>query len=234
MKYSYEYKKKCVELYRQGKWPETPDGVKEKRFHDTVRIWVRTEDACGPEALRHKNQNKVWAAEEKYELIAKILAGASCRETAISAGINAGLLYQWVRCYKIKRVSGIGRTTKRTATQRPAMKKKIVPAELTPSEREEVIRLRAENERLRAEIAVVKRDCLERRAMRSATQGEKSCARQELRKEGHRLNDLLDAIGLSRSTYYYELGRTDKVRERNAELSSKSFPFLMRTGNDMA
>ena len=35
MKYSYEYKKKCVELYRQGKWPETPEGVNEKRFHDT-------------------------------------------------------------------------------------------------------------------------------------------------------------------------------------------------------
>ena len=97
MKYSYEYKKKCVELYRQGKWPETPEGVNEKRFHDTIRIWVRTEDACGPEALRHKNQNKVWAAEEKYELIAKILAGASCKETAISAGISDGLLYQWER-----------------------------------------------------------------------------------------------------------------------------------------
>ena len=37
------------------------------------------------------------------------------------------------------------------------MKKQIVPAELTPSEREEMIRLRAENERLRAEIAVVKK-----------------------------------------------------------------------------
>ena len=69
MRYSYAYKKKCVELYRQGKWPETPDGVKEKRFHDTVRIWVRIEDACGPEALRHKNQNKVWTVEEKYELL---------------------------------------------------------------------------------------------------------------------------------------------------------------------
>ena len=57
--------------------------------------------------------------------------------------------------------------------------------------------------------------------MRSATQGEKAALVQELRKEGHRLNDLLDAIGLSRSTYYYELGRTDKVRERNAELSSE-------------
>ena len=37
-------------------------------------------------------------------------------------------------------------------------KKKIVPAELTPSEREEIIRLRAENERLRAEITVVKKE----------------------------------------------------------------------------
>ena len=37
------------------------------------------------------------------------------------------------------------------------MKEKIEPAELTPSEREEIIRLRAENERLRAEIAVVKK-----------------------------------------------------------------------------
>ena len=31
----------------------------------------------------------------------------------------------------------------------------------------------------------------------------------------------MDAIGLSRSTYYYELGRTDKVKERNADLSSE-------------
>ena len=38
------------------------------------------------------------------------------------------------------------------------MKKKVAPAELTPSEREEMILLRAENERLRAEIAVVKKE----------------------------------------------------------------------------
>ena len=57
--------------------------------------------------------------------------------------------------------------------------------------------------------------------MRSATKGEKAALVQELHKEGHRLNDLLDAIGLSRSTYYYELGRTDKVKERNADLSSE-------------
>ena len=38
------------------------------------------------------------------------------------------------------------------------MKKKIEPAELTPSDREEMIRLRAENERLRAENAVIKKE----------------------------------------------------------------------------
>ena len=54
--------------------------------------------------------------------------------------------------------------------------------------------------------------------MRSATQGEKAAIVQELHKEGHKLNDLLGVSGLSRSTYYC---RTDKVKERNAELSSE-------------
>ena len=38
------------------------------------------------------------------------------------------------------------------------MKKKELPAELTPSEREEMIRLRAENEYLRAENEVIKKE----------------------------------------------------------------------------
>lgn len=27
MRYSYEFKRKCVELYWSDQWPETPDGV---------------------------------------------------------------------------------------------------------------------------------------------------------------------------------------------------------------
>ena len=158
MKYSYKFKRQCVELYRQGKWPETPKDITEKNFHNTIRVWVRIEDKCGPEALRHKNQRKTWSAEEKYELVAKVLAGASNKETAISAGINAGLLYQWVRCYKIKGYQGLVAQRKGRPPKEPEMKKKIEPAELTPSEREEMILLRAENERLRAEIAIVKKE----------------------------------------------------------------------------
>ena len=72
MKYSYEYKRKCVEMYRQGKRPETPDSIQERSFHDMIRKWSRIEESCGPEALQHKNQNKVWTAEEKYELVCVI------------------------------------------------------------------------------------------------------------------------------------------------------------------
>ena len=70
MKYSYEYKVMSIEIYRQGKWPETVKGDKEKPFHNTIRKRVRIEEACGTEALRHKEQNKVWTPDEKYELVA--------------------------------------------------------------------------------------------------------------------------------------------------------------------
>ena len=159
MKYSYEYKKQCVELYRQGKWPETPVGVKQKNFHKTIRKWARMEEACGPEVLHHKSQNKVWTAEEKYELVARVLVGVSNKEVAFTAGIDDGLLYQWVRCYKMKGYQGLAAQRKGRPPKEPDMnmKKKIVPAELTPSEREELIRLRAENEYLRTENEVIKK-----------------------------------------------------------------------------
>ena len=113
-------------------------------------MWCRSTKA--------QNQNKVWTAEEKYELVAKVLAGESNRTTAIAAGIDKGLLYSWVRCYKMKGYQGLVAQRQGRPPKEPDMKKKIEPTELTLSEREEMIRLRAENERLRAEIAVVKKE----------------------------------------------------------------------------
>ena len=56
MRYTYEYKRKCVELYREGKWPETPEGVSDKSFRDKVRLWVRAEDSRGPEAQKFQQE----------------------------------------------------------------------------------------------------------------------------------------------------------------------------------
>lgn len=61
MKYSYKYKKKCVKLYKQCKWPETPEGVSVSRFHHAVVEWTRLEKACGSEMMKDKNKNKGWS-----------------------------------------------------------------------------------------------------------------------------------------------------------------------------
>ena len=99
MRYTYEYKRKCVELYREGKWPETPEGVSDKSFRDKVRLWVRAEDSRGPEALKHKNFNRNWTPEERLELVSQVMSGKSCVSVAIEAGIQDRLLYQWVQNY---------------------------------------------------------------------------------------------------------------------------------------
>ena len=158
MKYSYEYKRMCVELYRQGKWPETPDGIQKENFRKMIRSWARIEDSCGPEALQHKNQNKEWTAEQRYELVAQVLGGKSVKETAFSAGISDGQLHQWVKRYKIEGYQGLTTLRKGRPPKEAQMKKKIEPAELTPSEREEMIRLKARIEYLEAENAVIKKE----------------------------------------------------------------------------
>lgn len=158
MKYSYEYKRICVELYRQGKWAETPEGKQKKNFRKMIRGWARIENSCGPEALQHKNQNKEWTADQRYELVAQVLAGRTIKETACSAGINNGQLYQWVKRYKIEGYQGLVTQRKGRPPKEPQMKKKTEPAELTPSEREEMIRLKAKIEYLEAENAVIKKE----------------------------------------------------------------------------
>ena len=70
------------------------------QFHHTIRKWVRTEEACGSEALKHKPHSKEWTPEEKYELVSKVLAGSSGTGVAIAAGINSGQLYNWIKKYK--------------------------------------------------------------------------------------------------------------------------------------
>ena len=93
MHYSYEFKRKCVEMYRKGILPDIPDGITKKEFQRQIRRWTRIEDANGPTALKRKSQNKYWTPEEKLFLVAKVLAGESNRSVACNAGISDGMLY---------------------------------------------------------------------------------------------------------------------------------------------
>ena len=177
MRYSYDYKRKAVEMYRQGLWPDTPDGLNTEDFRNTIRKWVRIEESCGPDALRHKNHNKEWTPEERYALVARVLAGESNKKVALSSGINEGQLYQWVRKYKIYGYNGLIPKLKGRKLKNPDMRKVGTrkPPKPNESEYEELIRLRAENEYMKAKIEVIKKEI--------ALREEKEAARLKAKKQ---------------------------------------------------
>ena len=175
MRYSFEFKVACIDKYRQGLWPVTPEGIKEENFHQTIRKWARIEDALGLDALRHKNFNKEWTVEEKLKLISRVLAGESLKSVAYSVGIEDSLLRMWVTKYKAKGYNGLVDMKKGRPTKEPQMKKDVNPTPLTESEREELIRLRAENEYIKAENEVIKK--------RIALRQEKEAARLKAKKQ---------------------------------------------------
>ena len=70
MRYTYEFKKKAVELYRQGKWIDAPnDIINLKNFHDMIVRWHHLEESNTSDCLKHCGTNKKWSPEEKYELV---------------------------------------------------------------------------------------------------------------------------------------------------------------------
>ena len=157
MRYSKEFKLKCVKLYRQGKYPKTPDNISSERFRNKVREWVRTADSCGSESLEHKPYCKKWSLEEKIALVQEVLNGQSCLSVAINNGISSGMLYSWIRKYRLYGSEGLTRKPGRRPKESVVNEnKKITP--LNESEREELIRLRAETARMRTEIAAIKKE----------------------------------------------------------------------------
>ena len=158
MKYSNEYKLMCIEMYYRREYPETPEGLTLKEFHHMIRNWVRRSEKAGLESVEHKGQNQKWTPEEKLELVEKVLAGRGLRLVADEVGVNSGQLYNWVQKYRMEGYQGLINKPKGRVPKEPKpMTKKEAPRELTVSEREELIRLRAENEYLRAETAAIKK-----------------------------------------------------------------------------
>ena len=177
MRYSYEFKRKCVEMYRQGTWPETPEGIKNPHhFHAMIRKWNNIELANSTDALKHNSSNKKWSPEEKLVLVSQVIAGKSINSVACSVGISDGMLYQWVRKYKILGYNGLINQPKGRKSKDSKMKKNInTPRKLEESEYEELIRLRAENAYIKAENEVIKK--------RIALRQEKEAARLKAKKQ---------------------------------------------------
>lgn len=142
MKYDYGFKLKCVELYKNGRWHETPEGIGQKNFRKGITTWVKIADLHGIDALKHPTTCTEYTVEERYALVARVLAGESQKSVAISANINHSQLSNWVKRYKIYGYNGLDLKKGRHSKEQP-LKKSIISSELTPPEKEELIRLRA-------------------------------------------------------------------------------------------
>ena len=91
-----------------------------------------------------------------YILVSKVLAGDSYSCVALDNGINSGMLYSWVQKYKEKGYNGLVDKKKGRPRKVPIMKENSSPKPLKESEREELIRLRAENQFIKTEIKNLK------------------------------------------------------------------------------
>ena len=160
MRYNYDFKRKAVELYRQGKWIEAPADITNlKNFHDMIVRWYHLEENNSPDCLKH-GKNKKWSPEKKYELVAQVIAGAAITSVAYTAGIHTGLLAQWIRKYKIWGYNGLIDQRKGRKPKESTMKKQNSnkPRKLNESEYEELIRLRAENTYIKTENEAIKKE----------------------------------------------------------------------------
>ena len=157
MKYDFTFKLNAVEMYRTGQWIDTPQGIGQKNFRKRIVQWSRIADLYGIDHLKHPTTNRERTPEERYQLVARVLAGESQKLVAINAGIDSGLLSKWVQLYKIKGYEGLNLKKGRPNKKDNDMNKKSTPTNLTPSEREELIRLRAETEYLRTENEAIKK-----------------------------------------------------------------------------
>ena len=158
MKYDLNFKLDCVLKYKKGRRDFVPVGINRNTFLSHVRNWAKTFDDLGIDGLKHSSSNKERTAEERFNLVAKILAGDSIKNVAKNSHINPGQLYQWVKKYREKGIDGLkclrkGRPSKAGASI-SIMPKKI---KLTPTEQEELKLLRERNKYLEAENLYLKK-----------------------------------------------------------------------------
>jgi len=155
MKYTLEFKLKCIELYKKSRLYDYPAGVDRASFRHMVGRWAKKFDDLGIDGLKHSNKNKEWTSEERFDLVVRVVAGYSISSVSKEANINPGQLYQWVKIYREKGIDGL-ECRKGRPTEVPNMPKKK-KVKIAPSEKEELELLRARNEYLEAENIYLKK-----------------------------------------------------------------------------
>ena len=101
MRYSYEFKRKAIELFYQGEWPKTPNGVRTDTFHRQIRAWVKLERLYGSQWV-HKYKtlgyNGLMNKSKGRPLLADLLIANCCAliaEYSPSMRFNSLATVEW-------------------------------------------------------------------------------------------------------------------------------------------
>ena len=175
-KYSYEFKIRCVDLYRQNQELPTPDTITRNNFRGTVSYWSHLVEANGIDVLKPKVKYKRWDPKEQLSLVNQVLNGKNMRQVAIENGLTVSQVKRCMQIYETEGYIGLVNHTRKKPVKEHCMNRKnrknVNP--LTLNEREELKFLREENERIKAEIAIIKKlDALSREKCQSRLKAKK-------------------------------------------------------------
>lgn len=174
-KYSYEFKRKVVKEYSDGKGGYK-DIARQNNIPDgkQVRVWVKAYRELGKEGLRRSRKNKNYSFQFKLSVVELYMTSeVSYQELALSQGINnPSLIARWVNDFRIAgpdalrpKKKGRKKTLDNKKFKKPS---KTVEAEPVDTSAEHVKELEDENLKLRIENAYLKelrRLCLEEEAL---------------------------------------------------------------------
>lgn len=150
-----EEKLRYVKEYNEGKPIKTPDGFKSRSaFKNSLLNWVKRYNLEGDKGLDRRKQ-RTPAPEEREALVRRVKAGERITDLAKETGFSSGAISNWVRV-RLSSSPEENQVNSSLTEEEEAMPEteKDVP-ELT--DKETIRKLRAENDRLRAENAILKK-----------------------------------------------------------------------------
>lgn len=170
-KYSYEFKRKVVQEYLDGKGGYE-DIARQNNIPDGKQVskWVKAYKELGEEGLMRSRKNKNYSFQFKLSVVELYMTSeVSYQELALSQGINnPSLIARWVNDFRIAGPDALRPKKKgrKKTLDNKKLKKPSKTVEATPvdTSAEHIKELEDENLKLRIEVAYLKelrRLCLE-------------------------------------------------------------------------